>query len=139
MQALGWLQHNFWLPNLHRYNPEPSNAGPSRERERSKHDEAAVQLILEDTAATLRTHLASYRRLSKEVARDASLKGPNKAAMSAAQSRIVSCVRHADGALSRQRANHKSGCEDDGEAYDGADILAAVLLEPGGLIPLSRK
>lgn len=152
VDALGWLQNQFWLPNIQ----QQSTRSDSVQQGTSSADYDGNILDLDDeqknitqaTAEELRQHLSAYRKLAKQIANDASLRGPSKATILSIQTRMVKCIRKADEVLIKQRKsllhNKESNSLDEAKLItlgqlNAYDILADVLLEPGGLIPLALR
>ncbi|PWN37367.1 Las1-domain-containing protein [Meira miltonrushii] len=152
VDALGWLQNQFWLPNIQQQSvrSESMQQGTST----AEYDGNILDLddeqkkITQATAEELRQHLAAYRKLAKQIANDASLRGPSKATILSIQTRMVKCIRKADEVLIKQRKsllqNKGSNSIDEAKLIalgqlNACDILADVLLEPGGLIPLALR
>ena len=105
VDALAWLQNQFWLPNIQQQ--QQSQGTPSQAA--NEHDNNILDLdeeqkkITQSTAEELRQYLSSYRKLAKQIANDASLKGPSKATILSIQTRMVKCIRKADEILLKQR------------------------------------
>lgn len=131
VEALAWLQTNFWSPNITTSVMQTREGSPKSNGQTDQVD-AQVTSIVEQAAHTLRTCLSAYRPLAKASARDGSQRKPNKAATTALQAKVVSCTRQADTALRRLRSAK-------GELMNASDVLASILVEPGHLIPLSRQ
>lgn len=97
--------------------------------------------LQKDAAAQLRSHLARYRKLAKRVIRDESLRGRYKTALSKVESKVEVCVKkyEADFHQTRGMGDPNEEWEEE-EQIDGtgAVLLVDALLEPGGLIPLSK-
>ncbi|MCO5596173.1 hypothetical protein L7F22_050233 [Adiantum nelumboides] len=156
VDALGWLQYQFWLPNIQQQSlrNESMQQGSSLRTVDNNYDNNILDLddeqkkITQATAEDLRLELASYRKLAKQIANDASLRGPSKATILSIQNRMIKCIGKADEILIKQRQSllQNKGINSMDEAklitlgqLNACDILADVLLEPGGLIPLALR
>jgi phage shock protein A len=100
-----------------------------------------LQEVQQEAASQLRLHLASYRRLAKNIVRDESLRSRSKTALTVAQNKVENCAKKAEAALGQNRdiAEHEEEWETGQEDSTAANFLVEVLLEAGGIIPLSKK
>lgn len=94
-----------------------------------------LQTLQQEATAQLKLHLARYRKLAKRIVKDESLRGRYKNDLTAAQNRVEACAK-----------KFEMGCKSYGGDWDEGQIessavslLVDVLLQPGGIIPLSKK
>lgn len=139
MQSLFWLQQHFWQPTLAQRSLSRTSRAESSTMGESSLQGAKLQATQHEAATQLRKNLASYRRLAKEVVRDESLRGRSRTALTVAQNRVESCAKKVEIAFGHERDSVDQGEDWEQEEVTAAAFLVDVLLEPGGIIPLSKK
>lgn len=132
-----WLQRNFWWPTIARqsvqsaHSSRPTSTTPGE----SSLTTLDLQTLQQEATAQLKLHLARYRKLAKRIVKDESLRGRYKNQLTAAQSRVEACARKSESDCKSYRGDWEE------ERIDGSavSLLVDVLLEPGGIIPLSKR
>lgn len=142
LKALGWLQSHFWQPTVDwTISHALLRAGHFQDEHLTESipaDEEKSERILSEGAAAIRTHLKAYKRLAKQVARDASLRGQTKVDINASQARTLGVARQTAKALAAAGGNGGSFAVHGGDAREASALLAEVLVEPGFLVPDSK-
>lgn len=86
---------------------------------------------MQSALSTLRDHLSSYKKIAKQVALDASLRGPSKISISTEQNRLVSAAKKGAKSLSSLEGERKGGQE-------ASNLICEALIERGFLVPRSK-
>ncbi|GAA5985704.1 hypothetical protein JCM10908_007080 [Rhodotorula pacifica] len=119
-QALDWLYAHYWLPAL-----ESSSSATSTL------DAALPPLPLETLRPLL---LTTYKSLSKQITRDASLAGKLKADVQKTYKEIERWI--ADNSLG---GGIRGGKKEEEARERALEAVAEILWEEGGLVPLAKK
>ncbi|UZJ51297.1 hypothetical protein CBS101457_000617 [Exobasidium rhododendri] len=141
--ALQWLQVHFWQPTLSR---RTLSRTANSLRANVKSDPVSLQYdssqeIQAEAASQLKLHLGNYRKLAKSIVRDESLRSRSKTALNTAQNQVETCAKRVEATLlqGRETAEQEEGWEAGHDDLTAAVFLVDSLLEPGGIIPLSKK